>query len=102
MRDRYPSLWLAVGVNGLADLEHLETDPLVSGRLIALTPQKLQPISFYERLHKLGIPCSIGTYGAGQLDEKPMTEASAVYRNLFRQGGDIITTDRPREVADLF
>ncbi|MFD2933519.1 glycerophosphodiester phosphodiesterase family protein [Spirosoma flavum] len=102
VRDRYPSLWLAIGINGMADLERLENNPLLSGRLIALTPQKIQPVSFYERLHKLGIPASVGTYGAGQLDEKPMAEVGAGYRDLFRQGGDIITTDRPRDVSALF
>ncbi|UFH54426.1 glycerophosphodiester phosphodiesterase family protein [Spirosoma sp. KNUC1025] len=103
VRDQYPDIWLAVGVNSMDDLERLETDRLATGhRLIALTPQKLQPVSYYERLHKLGIPCSIGTYGAGQLDEKPIAEATAGYRALFKQGGDIITTDRPIDVAGLF
>lgn len=103
VRDQYPALWLAVGVNSMADLERLEISKLVSsGRLIALTPQKLQPAIYYERLHKLGIPCSIGTYGTNQLDEKPITEATTGYRELFRQGGDIITTDRPVEVSALF
>ncbi|QIP12508.1 glycerophosphodiester phosphodiesterase family protein [Spirosoma aureum] len=102
VRDKYPALWLAVGVNSMADLERLETNPLASGRLIALTPQKPQPVAFYERLHKLGIPCSIGTYGPTQLDEKPLSEATSGYRELFRQGGDIVTTDRPIEVSALF
>jgi glycerophosphoryl diester phosphodiesterase len=103
VRDRYPSLWLAIGVNNMDDLDRLETNPLASsGHLIALTPQKVQPASYYERLHKLGIPCSIGTYGPNQLDEKPMPEATTGYRNLASQGGDIITTDRPLEVSRLF
>ncbi|MBD2752725.1 glycerophosphodiester phosphodiesterase family protein [Spirosoma validum] len=103
VRNRYPTLWLAVGINGIEDIARLEKDSLLIGRrLIALTPQKVQPASFYERLHKLGIPCSVGTYGAGQLDEKPVTEATQEYRALFRQGGDIITTDRPVEVSKLF
>lgn len=103
MRDRFPLLWLAVGVNSMADLDRFEKEKLpATGRLIALTPQKLQPATFYERLHKLGMLCSVGTYGANQLDEKPLEEAAAGYRELFRQGGDIITTDRPREVAPLF
>ncbi|GAB3727829.1 glycerophosphodiester phosphodiesterase family protein [Spirosoma lituiforme] len=102
VRNRYPSLWLAVGVNDMAGLEALEKSPLASGRLIALTPQKRQPMAFYERLHKLGILASVGTYGKDQLDEKPMAEAAAGYRDLVKQGGDIITTDRPVEVADIF
>ena len=102
VRDRYPSLWLAVGVNDMAGLERLESSPLAAGRLIALTPQKLQPVSFYERLHKLGILASVGTYGPGQPDEKPLQEAAAAYRDLVKQGGDIITTDRPLEVSGLF
>lgn len=103
MRDRYPLLWLAVGVNNMADLERLEISTLAKGqRLIALTPQKLMPVPFYERLHKLGILASVGTYGANQLDEKPLTDATAGYREIVRQGGDIVTTDRPVEVSGLF
>jgi glycerophosphoryl diester phosphodiesterase len=102
VRDRYPSLWLAVGVNDMAGLERLEKSPLASGRLIALTPQKLQPVAFYERLHKLGVLASVGTYGTGQLDEKPLSEATTGYHDLVKQGGDIITTDRPLEVSSLF
>ncbi|GAB4037328.1 glycerophosphodiester phosphodiesterase family protein [Spirosoma gilvum] len=103
VRDRYPTLWLAVGVNSMADLDRFEKTPLAtSGRLIALTPQKLQPTSFYERLHKLNIPCSVGTYGTGQLDEKAMSEAESGYQEIVNQGGDIITTDRPSAVDALF
>ncbi|WP_338871165.1 glycerophosphodiester phosphodiesterase family protein [Spirosoma sp. SC4-14] len=102
MRNLYPALWLAVGVNSEADLDRFERDALPKSRLIALTPQKLQSVSFYERLHKLGIPCAIGTYGTGQLDEQPISEAASGYRERFRQGGDILTTDRPQEVANLF
>ncbi len=102
VRDHYPTLWLAVGVNTMADLERLETSRLASGRLIALTPQKPQPDAFYERLHKLGILASVGTYGINQLDEMPMVEATSGYKKLFSRGGDIITTDRPIEVSALF
>ncbi|ADB39020.1 glycerophosphodiester phosphodiesterase family protein [Spirosoma linguale] len=103
VRAQYPTLWLAVGVNNMADLNRFETSQLVSGqRLIALTPQKLQPVLFYERLHKLGVLASVGTYGTEQLDEKPMTEAAGGYREIVRQGGDIITTDRPIDVSVLF
>lgn len=103
VRNQYPTLWLAVGVGNTADLDRLETSKLATGRrLIALTPQKLQPVSFYDRLHKLGLLASVGTYGTGQLDEKPMTEATIGYREIAKQGGDILTTDRPLDVAALF
>lgn len=102
VRTTYPKLWLAVGVNSMDDLDRFERSALPKTRLIALTPQKLQPTLFYERLHKLGILSSIGTYGPGQLDEKPMQEASSGYKEIVRQGGDILTTDRPLEVSGLF
>ncbi|GAB3703526.1 glycerophosphodiester phosphodiesterase family protein [Spirosoma flavus] len=102
MRKLYPTVWLALGVGGLSDVEKWEVNPPISGRLIALTPQKLQEPAFYERLHKLGILSSVGTYGAGQLDEKPINEATAGYRAILQQGGDILTTDRPTDVANLF
>lgn len=102
MRAYFPTLWLAVGINNMNDLERLEKGSLSTSRLIALTPQELQTTLFYERLHKLEIPCSVGTYGVGQLDEKPLPEAASGYRMLFRQGADILTTDRPKAVMTLF
>lgn len=103
VRDRYPLLWLAVGVSSMDDIKRFEVNPLAkTGRLIALTPQKIQPILFYERLHKLGVLCSVGTYGDGQLDEQSVTEAAAGYHDLVKKGGDIITTDRPVEVSKVF
>jgi glycerophosphoryl diester phosphodiesterase len=102
VRDQYPTVWLAVGVNSMADLDRLETNSLASGHLIALTPQQLQPASYYERLHKLGVLCAVGTYGTGQLDEKPIKEVAIGYRDVFSRGGDVLTTDRPLEVSVLF
>ncbi|RYF67702.1 MAG: glycerophosphodiester phosphodiesterase family protein, partial [Cytophagaceae bacterium] len=101
MRITYPTLWLAVGVATMGDIDKLETASL-SGRLIALTPQQRQLAAFYERLHSLTIPCAIGTYGTGQLDEKPLPNVANQYRDTFRQGGDILTTDKPIDVSGLF
>ncbi|MBO0949076.1 glycerophosphodiester phosphodiesterase family protein [Fibrella forsythiae] len=101
MRKDYPTLWLAVGVGSLADIDKLEAASL-SGRLIALTPPQRQSALFYERLHRHGIPCAIGTYGVGQLDEQPLPDVANRYRDTFRQGGDILTTDRPMAVSELF
>jgi glycerophosphoryl diester phosphodiesterase len=102
MRTRFPALWLAVGVNSIDDLDRLEKGSLSTSRLVALTPQTPQTVLFYKRLHKLGVPCSIGTYGVGKLDEKPLAEAASDYKMLFKQGADILTTDRPQAVKTLF
>jgi glycerophosphoryl diester phosphodiesterase len=102
LRSRHPLLWLSVGVNSPADLEKLEAKPLLLARLIALTPRGQQPAAFYDRLHKLNIPCSTGTYGPDQLDQQPLNQAADGYRTLIRAGADILTTDRPREAATLF
>ncbi|WP_266367258.1 glycerophosphodiester phosphodiesterase family protein [Tellurirhabdus rosea] len=102
LRQQYPALWLALGFTTTADLEKLRQAGFPLKNLIALAPRQLQPGEFYEAFRRAGIPVSVGTYGAGNPDEQPMTTAEALYRQYARQGADILTTDRPLAVAALF
>jgi len=102
LRERYPTLWLALGFTQAADAERIRKEGMPLSKLIALCPRELPAASFFEALHRLGIPCSVGTYGTGNSDEKPMAEAAELYRRYVRQGADILTTDRPVAVQALF
>ncbi|GAB3509515.1 glycerophosphodiester phosphodiesterase family protein [Spirosoma knui] len=100
LRTQYPALWIALGVNEPKQLDTFRKSGLALRHLIALaSPQEKE---FYQQLHQAGIPCTAGTYGAANLDEKPIQETADAYRNLVRKGVDILTTDRPVEVSRLF
>jgi glycerophosphoryl diester phosphodiesterase len=99
---RYPRLMLAIGFNKSEDIPVIRQSGLPLDKLIALTPRTLQPKSYYDQIHQLGIVCSMGTYGEGNLDEQPITTAAPEYKKLIEGGVDIITTNRPEEVAGLF
>ncbi|MFD1141285.1 glycerophosphodiester phosphodiesterase family protein [Larkinella insperata] len=100
LRKQYPDVWVALGFNQADHGETLRKAGLSLPHLIALASR--QETSFYERLHRDGIPCTAGTYGPGNLDEKPITEVAAEYRKIVQTGADILTTDRPVEVNALF
>ncbi|MGA0558181.1 glycerophosphodiester phosphodiesterase family protein [Larkinella sp. VNQ87] len=100
IRKAYPEVWLALGFNQADHGETLQKAGLSLHHLIALAAR--QNREFYKRLHHDGIPCTAGTYGPGNLDEKPIGEVADDYRAVFQTGADILTTDRPVEVRKLF
>lgn len=100
LRKQYPDVWVALGFNGADHGETLRKAGLSLHHLIALASR--QESGFYRRLHQDGIPCTAGTYGPGNLDEKPLAEAAAEYRKIVQTGADILTTDRPVAVSALF
>ncbi|OIN60837.1 glycerophosphodiester phosphodiesterase family protein [Arsenicibacter rosenii] len=102
LRQTYPDLWLALGVTTADDPAKFSKAGLPLHHLVALTPRQLQPKAFYEAMHAVGIPCSVGTYGKDNVDEQPMEKAGSAYRRIVEQGGDILTTDRPAAVDRLF
>ncbi|MGV3559158.1 glycerophosphodiester phosphodiesterase family protein [Larkinella arboricola] len=100
LRKQYPDVWVALGFNQADHGETLRKAGLSLHHLIALASR--QESGFYERLHRDGIPCTAGTYGTGNLDEKPIAEVADEYRKIVKTGADILTTDRPVEVSALF
>ncbi|GAB3892983.1 glycerophosphodiester phosphodiesterase family protein [Larkinella knui] len=100
VRKNYPDVWVAVGFNEANHGETLQKAGLSLRHLIGLSAR--QNREFYERLHQDGIPCTVSTFGPGNLDEKPLAEVANEYRTFFQTGADILTTDRPAEVRALF
>ncbi|RRB00748.1 glycerophosphodiester phosphodiesterase family protein [Larkinella rosea] len=100
VRKDYPDVWVAVGFNEANHGETLQKAGLSLRHLIGLSAR--QNREFYERLHRDGIPCTVSTFGPGNLDEKPLSEVANDYRTFFQTGADILTTDRPAEVRALF
>lgn len=100
LRKQYPNLWIALGFNEPTHTKTLQEAGLAVRHVIALASRQKQ--DFYRHLHQDGIPCTAGTYGRDNLDEKPIKEVAQEYKNLFNEGADILTTDRPVEVNALF
>lgn len=95
-----PDLMLALGFNQEAQIAAIEKSTIPKDQLVALTPREIQPTSYYERIHALGISCSLGTNG--NIDTLPLADSKAMYWERFKAGADIICTDRPVEVARFF
>ncbi|WP_138992344.1 glycerophosphodiester phosphodiesterase family protein [Larkinella sp. C7] len=100
LRKQYPDVWIALGFNTADHGESIRKSGLSLHHLIALAAR--QGSDFYRRVHQDGIACTAGTYGPGNLDEKPIREVADDYRKIFQTGADILTTDRPVEVRRLF
>lgn len=95
-----PNLMLALGFNQEAQIAAIEKSSIPKDQLVALTPREIQPASYYERIHALGVSCSLGTNG--NIDTLPLTDSKALYWERFKAGANIICTDRPVEVARIF
>jgi glycerophosphoryl diester phosphodiesterase len=95
-----PYLMLALGFNNESQVKAIEESKIPKDQILALTPRELQPISYYERIHKLGISCSLGTNG--NIDTIPISFSKTMYQERFQKGVDIICTDNPIEVSNLF
>ena len=95
-----PNLMLALGFNQEAQIAAIEKSVIPKDQLVALTPRDIQPAGYYERIHALGISCSLGTNG--NIDTLPLADSKALYWERFRAGANIICTDRPVEVARVF
>lgn len=95
-----PNLMLALGFNQEAQIAAIEKSVIPKDQLVALTPRDIQSENYYERIHALGISCSLGTNG--NIDTLPLADSKALYWQRFRAGADIICTDRPVDVARIF
>jgi glycerophosphoryl diester phosphodiesterase len=95
-----PNLMLALGFNQEAQIAAIEKSLIPKDQLVALTPRDIQPAGYYQRIHALGISCSLGTNG--NIDTLPAADSKALYWERFKAGADIICTDRPVEVARIF
>ena len=96
-----PQLMLAVGFNSPEHIDAVEQSGLPLEQLVALTPRELQEGSFYQRIHDLNVPSSLGTNG--NIDTLQVAESRPLYQKIRDSGGpDIICTDNPILVQSIF
>jgi glycerophosphoryl diester phosphodiesterase len=96
----HPGLVLSVGVKQAADLRRLDSLGVPADRMLAFVGVAEPDSSLYGLLHEKGIYASLGTMG--NLDKMAEARGEEVYRDLVRRGADVLSTDRPAEVAQAF
>lgn len=100
VHNKKPNLMLALGFNQEPQIVAIEKSGIPKSHLVALTPREIQPVGYYERIHQLGITCSLGTNG--NIDTLALDASKSLYWERFKAGAEIICTDRPVEVAKIF
>jgi glycerophosphoryl diester phosphodiesterase len=96
----HPGLVLSVSVKQPADLRRLDSLGVPANRMLAFVGVSEPDSSLYGLLHEKGIYASLGTMG--NLDRMAEARGEEVYRDLVRRGADVLSTDRPAEVAQAF
>jgi len=92
-----PNLMLSVSARNNKELDWLLHSEIPTENMMAFTGTRLSPEAFYQKLHDLGITCTLGTLG--NLDKQAQAKGDELYRKWENLGVDIIATDRPFEVA---
>jgi glycerophosphoryl diester phosphodiesterase len=96
----HPGLVLSVSVKQPADLRRLDSLGVPADRMLAFVGVSEPDTALYGLLHEKGIYASLGTMG--NLDRMAEARGEEVYRDLVRRGADVLSTDRPAQVAQAF
>jgi predicted AlkP superfamily pyrophosphatase or phosphodiesterase/glycerophosphoryl diester phosphodiesterase len=88
-----PDLMISVSLRSAADLERLKNLGIPESNMVAFVGTSEPDASLYELLHSKSIPTILGTMG--NLDKQAEARGEAVYRNLYRRGADVLSTDNP-------
>jgi glycerophosphoryl diester phosphodiesterase len=85
-------LMISVSVTGIKGVEKLFATGMPAENLIAFVGVYEPDINVYEMLHKKGIRTSLGTMH--NLDNKAAARGVSVYQQLYKNGADILSTDK--------
>jgi len=89
-----PKLMISLSIQSIEDIGRLHRTGIAMNRVIAFVGVSERP-DLYPALHDLGILCILGTLG--NLDQKAAVQGDKLYVQYFRNGADILATDRPLE-----
>ena len=96
--DLAPHLMMSVSAGTLESLKTLFSYGVPADRLMIFTGVSEPEAAVYDLIHEQGIYTILGTMH--NLDNKAVSEGHAVYRDLYRKGADILSTDRVEAVAE--
>lgn len=86
-----PDLMISASALGMDGVKALFATDVPPGRICAFVGVYEPPREVYELLHQKGISSILVT--SGNLDNRALARGIRVYRELFRNGADIISTD---------
>jgi glycerophosphoryl diester phosphodiesterase len=93
-------LMISVPVTGVKGVKKLFAAGVPAENLIAFVGVHEPEISVYEMLHEKGIRAVLGTMH--NLDNKAVARGLSVYRQLYKNGADILSTDHVALVSRAF
>ncbi|PQA60575.1 glycerophosphodiester phosphodiesterase family protein [Siphonobacter curvatus] len=92
-----PSLMISVTIRNEAEYNRHHDLGIPDNRMVAFVGTREPSAEHYAFLHKKGISCILGTLG--NLDKMAQAKGDQVYVNFAKNGADIMSTDRPLEMA---
>ncbi len=96
MRRKSREIVINVPVRNLDEWERLKKSGLSLKNLMAFTGTIRSPEVLYDTLHKNGM---LAVFGAmGNIDRQAAARGSKVYQELYDNGVDILSTDRPLNI----
>ena len=92
-----PELMISVTIRNEAEYNQLHELGIPDNRMFAFVGVKTPEPSLYSFLHAKGIASILGTLG--NLDKQAAAKGDALYKEWTAAGADMLSTDRPLEVA---
>ncbi|GAB3013884.1 hypothetical protein GCM10027185_06080 [Spirosoma pulveris] len=94
-----PYLMISVTIRNRAEYDRLRELGVPDSRMVAFVGVKEPDADLYKFLHEKGIACILGTLG--NLDKQAAAKGDQVYKKFVENGADIMSTDRPLEIANV-
>lgn len=94
-----PNLMISVTIRNRAEYDRLRELGVPDNRMVAFVGVKEPDADLYKFLHDKGIACILGTLG--NLDKQAAAKGDQVYKTFAQNGADIMSTDRPFELAKV-
>ncbi|SOD81387.1 glycerophosphodiester phosphodiesterase family protein [Spirosoma fluviale] len=94
-----PNLMISVTIRNRAEYDRLRELGVPDNRMVAFVGVKEPDADLYKFLHEKGIACILGTLG--NLDKQAAAKGDQVYKKFVENGADIMSTDRPLEIAKV-
>ena len=92
-----PALMISVTIRNRTEYDRLHDLNIPDNRMIAFVGTREPEKALYDFLHEKGIATILGTLG--NLDKQAVAKGDGVYREFAKNGADIMSTDRPLEIA---
>lgn len=91
-----PNVVLSVSIRNMEEFNRAANSGIPWKNMVAFTGTKLSDPSLYNKLHKKGVMCMLGTLG--NLDRQAAAKGDHLYKEWAKLGIDIFAADRALEV----